>query len=51
MTPTCDGCPYDVPDDVDDTCHAPKGGPPPSDAECAADYWEGRREAEAEGVF
>lgn len=46
----CDGCPYDVPEDVEDTCHAPKYGAPPSDAECAADYWEARREMDEEAA-
>jgi len=44
----CDGCPYDVPEDEEDTCHAPKHGAPPTDALCAADYWEARREIDEE---
>lgn len=49
MTPTCEGCPYHVPDDPDDRyCHGKMGPPPPSDANCAEDYYEMRREAERE---
>lgn len=44
----CDGCSYHVPEDEEDTCHAPKGGAPPTDALCYEDYAEARREADAE---
>jgi hypothetical protein len=46
--PTCDDCSYHVPEDDEDTCHAPKGCAPPSDALCYEDYAEARREADEE---
>jgi len=48
---TCDGCPYQGPEEYGDSCHGPQGPPPPEDANCYEDWAEQRREAEEEDAY